>query len=188
LALDSSGNLYAGGTFTTAGGVAANRIAKWNGSAWSALGTGMSGGTDPYVYALALDSSGNLYAGGSFTTAGGVAANRIAKWNGTAWSTLGTGMNSAVNTLALDSSGNLYAGGNFTTAGGVANTAYIAKWNGTAWSALDTGMNSTVNALALGSSGNVYAGGVVHHGRRRSGEPHCEMEWHSVECAGHGHE
>src|SRR5438552_18823760 len=39
--------LYAGGTFTIAGGVAANRIAKWNGSSgrWSAVGnfTGSSG-------------------------------------------------------------------------------------------------------------------------------------------------
>ena len=43
-------DLYAGGGFTTAGGVAANRIAKWNGSAWSALGSGMNGA----VYALAV--------------------------------------------------------------------------------------------------------------------------------------
>ena len=32
-----------GGYFTTAGGVTANYIAKWNGSAWSALGSGMNG-------------------------------------------------------------------------------------------------------------------------------------------------
>ncbi|MGB9613419.1 MAG: chitobiase/beta-hexosaminidase C-terminal domain-containing protein, partial [Candidatus Margulisiibacteriota bacterium] len=49
---------------------------------WQALGSGMNGS----VYALAVDSSGNLYAGGSFTTAGGVSANRIAKWNGSSWS------------------------------------------------------------------------------------------------------
>ena len=41
---DGSGPaLYAGGAFTTAGGVAANHIAKWNGSSWSALGSGMNG-------------------------------------------------------------------------------------------------------------------------------------------------
>ena len=32
------GNVYAGGTFTNMGGVAANRIAKWDGATWSALG------------------------------------------------------------------------------------------------------------------------------------------------------
>ena len=45
------------------------------------------------VYALAVDASGNLYAGGDFTTAGGVSANRIAKWDGSSWSALGSGMN-----------------------------------------------------------------------------------------------
>ena len=39
----SGTNLYAGGGFTTAGGVPANYIAKWDGSAWSALGSGMDG-------------------------------------------------------------------------------------------------------------------------------------------------
>jgi uncharacterized protein (DUF2141 family) len=40
-------------------------IAKWNGSAWSALGTGV----DSYVYALAVSGT-DLYAGGYFTMAG----------------------------------------------------------------------------------------------------------------------
>ncbi len=89
------------------------------------------------VWALAVDGSGNLYAGGNFTTAGGNAANRVAKWNGSAWSALGSGMNSAVPALAVDGSGNLYAGGDFTTAGGLAAN-HVAKWDGSAWSALGT--------------------------------------------------
>ena len=36
----SGSTLYAGGYFTTAGGNAANYIAQWNGSSWSALGSG----------------------------------------------------------------------------------------------------------------------------------------------------
>ncbi|OLD81157.1 MAG: hypothetical protein AUI33_01280 [Ignavibacteria bacterium 13_1_40CM_2_61_4] len=36
-------DVYAGGYFTTAGGSAANSIAKWNGSSWTALGAGISG-------------------------------------------------------------------------------------------------------------------------------------------------
>jgi len=116
LAVDGSGNLYAGGNFTTVGVVGANRIAKWDGSAWSALDTGMNG----YVYALAVDGSGNLYAGGNFTTAGGVSVNYIAKWDGSAWSALGSGMDSDVHVLACDGSGNLYAGGSLrVTAAGI---------------------------------------------------------------------
>ncbi len=154
LACDSFGNLYVGGVFTTAGGVEANRIAKWDGSTWSVLGSGM----DNQVSALACDSSGNLYAGGGFSTAGGVAANFIAKWNGSTWSALGSGMGRPVDALACDSSGNLYAGGYFTTAGGVAAN-YIAKWNGSTWSALGSGMDGGVGSLACDSSGNLYVGG-----------------------------
>ena len=160
LALDDGGNLYAGGRFNRAGGVSANRIAKWDGSSWSALGSGIGSAGTYYdgtsVNALAIDSSGNVYAAGNFSTAGGGSANRIAKWDGSSWSTLGSGMSSTVYALAVDGS-NLYAGGYFTTAGGVVVNR-IAKWDGSSWSALGSGMGSTVYALAV-NGGNLYAGG-----------------------------
>ena len=162
----SGSDLYAGGDFTTAGGSAANYIAKWNGSSWSALGFGDE---RRRVYALAVSGS-DLYAGGYFTTAGGSrgqlhrqmerehlvgpglgdghyavrlrrwrcraatcmrgassrrrAAARptnIAKWNGSTWSALGSGMDTDYCVYALAVSGSdLYAGGDFTTAGGSA--------------------------------------------------------------------
>ena len=89
--------LYAGGNFHIAGGVAANRIAKWDGSSWAALGSGMGGPTRQVLALTVFDDGGGpaLYAGGSFTTAGGVAANRIAKWDGSSWAALGSGMDSA---------------------------------------------------------------------------------------------
>jgi len=37
------GKLIAGGGFTIAGGVTVNFIAAWDGSSWSALGSGMKG-------------------------------------------------------------------------------------------------------------------------------------------------
>ena len=70
----SGGTLYAGGLFTNAGGNSANCIAQWNGSSWSALGSGMSV-ADIYgasVSALAVSGTGSdLYAGGDFDTSGG---------------------------------------------------------------------------------------------------------------------
>ena len=149
----SGTNLYAGGYFTTAGGVPANNIAKWNGSAWSALGSGYERRS---VRALAVSGT-NLYAGGYFTTAGGVPANYIAKWNGSAWSALGSGMNGAVSALAVSGT-DLYAGGYFTTAGGVAANN-IAKWNGSAWSALGSGLERSTSVALAVSGTNLYAGG-----------------------------
>jgi len=154
-ALAVSGNdVYAGGGFTTAGGSPATNIAKWNGSSWSPLGSGVRGG----VGALAVSGT-DLYAGGEFTSPG----NRIAKWNGTSWSALGSGMSGgssfpSVSALAVSGS-ELYAGGAFTNAGG-SQANYIAKWDGNSWSPLGSGMNQFgyVSALAVLGS-HLYAGG-----------------------------
>jgi hypothetical protein len=145
--------LFAGGGFTTAGGTNAGCIAKWNGSSWSALGSGMK--NYDFVYALAALGS-DLFAGGLFTTAGGINANYIAKWSGSSWSAVGSGMNTYANALVASGS-DLYAGGDFTTAGGV-SANHIAKWNGSGWSALGSGIDGNVYALAV-SETNLYAGG-----------------------------
>jgi hypothetical protein len=129
--------------------VTVNRTAKWNGTSWSALGSGMN----DYVFALAVSGS-DLYAGGYFTTAGGSRASYIAKWDGSSWTTLGSGMNGAIYALAASGS-DVYAGGYFSTADG-GEAIGIAKWDGSSWSAL--GMNDAVVALAVSGS-DLYAGG-----------------------------
>jgi hypothetical protein len=154
-------NLYVGGEFTMAGGIAANRIVRWNGSSWSALGSGVAGGfiPAPGVYELVVSGS-NVYAAGNFTTAGGGFAFDLAKWNGSSWSALGSGINGgggSVNALAVSST-TLYVGGSFTTAGGSAANN-IAEWNGSSWAALGPGMNGQVLALAVAGT-DLYAGGL----------------------------
>jgi hypothetical protein len=83
------------------------------------------GGSHPYVYALTV-YNGQLIAGGNFTTAGGVSTNRIARWDGSNWEALGSGMNYDVRALTVYN-GELIAGGWFTTAGGK-NSSHWGRW------------------------------------------------------------
>lgn len=153
--------LWVGGSFLTIGALTVNRIAEYNGNTttWSAMANGASVGMNNPVLALTLDTQGRLYAGGSFTTAGGVTTNYIAKWNGTSWSGLGSGMNSNVLSLALGPDGTLYAGGNFTSAGGV-SVYTIARWSNGAWLPMDFTFPSVWNvwAIAVARNGNVVLG------------------------------
>ena len=154
VASDGATNLYVAGAFTQIADITVNRIAKWDGSKWSALGTGTNG----EIRALAVSGS-DLYAGGSFTQAGAAIADRVAKWNGSGWSGVGSGIGGSfpyVSSLAV-SGGNLYAGGGFSTAGGVA-ASNVAKWNGSVWAALGSGTSGSVNSLAVNGS-DLYVGG-----------------------------
>jgi hypothetical protein len=126
LAWDSDNQLlYVGGWFTNASGVNASRVARWNGTNWSALGTGVSA----IVRDLVLDGDGNLYVGGDFTYAGGTPVNYVARWDGTSWSALGSGVSAGVDGVALGANGDLYVGGYFTTASGT-SASRIARWDG----------------------------------------------------------
>src|SRR5262245_15263989 len=60
-------------------------IVTFSDANWSSMGFP---GVNDRVHAAAVDESGNLYIGGSFTIVGDVVANHIAKWDGNRWSAL----------------------------------------------------------------------------------------------------
>jgi hypothetical protein len=163
LAVQSSTLLYAGGVFTSAGGAAITGVAKWDGSSWGPLGTGVTyndstAGTS--VDALAIDTNGTLYAGGVFTKAGSATGtSSIARWNGSAWEALGSGVVGAVSAIAVNASGDIFAGGAFTSASGVANTAYVARFFSNTWRSLGIGIDQSINAIVADGNGHVYVGG-----------------------------
>src|SRR5215469_6584447 len=62
---------------------------------WVSLGTvNGANGLDYVAYSITYDNSGNLYAGGMFLHAGGINVSNVAKWNGSSWTPLGSGMSS----------------------------------------------------------------------------------------------
>ena len=126
-----NGMLYAGGTFTNAGGSTATRIAQWNGSSWSAMGTGVTGSsTSTAVNDIAV-SGNNVYIAGNFTNAGGIFASNVAVWNGSSWSAMGSGTAgspSSVATTVAAADNDVYFGGQFGFAGDKP-AHFIAHWN-----------------------------------------------------------
>lgn len=127
---------------------------------WAELSSGMNGA----VKAIARHPDGSLYIGGSFTTAGGVTVNHIAKWDGTSFSALGSGpgVNGDVNAIVITPDGTVYLFGAFTaeTGGGAGTLDRAASWNGSSYTELNTGLNGTVNAAVLGHNNWIYVTGA----------------------------
>jgi len=155
MALASSGNVYAAGNFSNAGGVPANNVAEWKigSSAWD----GMAGGVGASFFCQVWDmayTNGNLFVGGSFTTAESLTVNGFAKWNGSSWGTLGAGPASGAYVLDAYDSSHIYAGGG--VAGGI---DVIQKWNGSTWeSFMPPDANPPLQALGVRSPSEVYVG------------------------------
>ena len=143
----------------------------WAGvNGWDHVGNGAAPGTTSLngnVYSL-LAVGTDLYVGGAFTNAGGVAsADSIAKWSGTAWSGLAP-LNGGVHAIAV-TGGKVYAGGTFTDAGGDPNADFLAVWDGSSWSPFctSTGPGPTFggSVSALQVIGNtLYVGGSFQNG------------------------
>ncbi len=149
------GSLLAAGHFTSADGTSANHIARWNGSAWQPLGTGLSG-TFSYARAL-LEHNSELIVAGEFFSAGGVNSTNIARWDGTSWGALGTGLSGTTVRALATHKGELFAAGLLTAYKG------IAKWDGTQWTSVGNGLGNpalaeTVDTLVSDGS-NLFAAG-----------------------------
>lgn len=147
VAVDGNGHVYVGGFFDQAVNgdgtiVSAGGVAKWNGSTWSALGSGVTdnSGTAPSVTTIVANGT-DIYVGGNFDKAGGTTVNSIAKWNGSAWSALGSGVTRPASpsgtrpgfVWAIDIQGSdVYVGGNFDST----PTDHITRWDGSAFQAV----------------------------------------------------
>jgi hypothetical protein len=149
--VDSQGNFYVVGQFTSAGGNPVKNIAKWDGNQWSEVG----GGTNGYILAIFIDTNDDIYVGGGFNrcdpSGANVTVNNLAKWNGSSWTSVGGGVNGDV--FAISKRGIDYlVGGSFTSVGSggtLLSTVNFSSWNGTSWFDYNGGV------------GNYLAGNIV---------------------------
>lgn len=166
-------NVYAGGLFNSGGGIVRTNLAAldlttglptiWNPNANQPVDA-LVVGTDKISYFL--------YAGGRFTTVGGVARPYLAKIGqgpGAVITTFNAACDSAVTTLAFWDY-ILRAGGRFKHIGGATRSNAAALTNGgvaTSWAPV---LNGIVYAIAPGPSGSVFLGGAFTTPRLRVGK------------------
>lgn len=157
-----NGDLVVGGYFTTIAGIPAPGIARRSGGVWSALGA-------PGALPLAskrpgLLANGDVALPGRFLSPSGIAP--LIRWNGTAWTPVGSVFDGTAYTFVLLPNGDPVVGGAFYRPGQPAGSPpqdVALRWNGTNWVAL-TGFPSPamgiapVLALAVLPNGNLVAG------------------------------
>jgi hypothetical protein len=160
MALDANGDIIVVGNFLYAGDVQVNNVARWDGTQWHALGSGVfNGGPGQFVNAVAVLNT-DVYVAGLFRSASGVSATNVARWDGGQWHSMGAGPFGTNLALAVVGT-TLYTAGNFTNIGGVA-ARHVARYNGSGWEALAPGtageILTRVSCLATDGT-NLYAGG-----------------------------
>lgn len=123
--------LHVGGYFDSAGAVTGlNGLAKWDGDEWSRVGPGITGFVDGLGVVREHGRDMLYIGGGGLTHAGGVPARGVAKWDGTTFSALGSGIDAGPTTFISHDDGagpSVFMGGSFYYAGGIRSQG-MARW------------------------------------------------------------
>jgi len=156
------GWLYALGIFTEtySGGVTGlGRFAKFELGVSSEWEEASPSGLNNFAYQMTWLPNGTAVIGGTFTTADGVTANRLALFNGNGVVPLGdgTGANGTVRDVAARSDGKVLIIGDFTTLGGMAIADYCGLWDGSGYSPLTIDLPGTPTTY---TADTVDVGGV----------------------------
>ena len=166
-------SLYVGGRFTRAGVVAANNIAKWDGTRWTAVGTGTENGVNGEVFALLAQNNG-VIVGGQFQQAGTQSANSIARFVAAApvapqtlgWNAYGSGFFPAVTALRESAQLNALCAGLNLNQSGATTLSAVQCWNPltTTWSSPSLGPGSGIvggKVKTISQAGNeLWIGGT----------------------------
>jgi hypothetical protein len=142
IAINSSGYIFAG---TSGGGMCRSTD---NGASWAQVNNGLGGNFTTYIEAVAINSSGHVFA--TILQSGWVCrtTDNGANWTAANIGYYGTG---SIMSLVINSGGYIFASTN--------EGIYRSANNGTNWIKVNTGLADTnVQVLAVNSSGHIYAG------------------------------
>lgn len=141
------GSLYVAGEFTFAGIQAADGVARWDGSSWNPLGSGLGAANGFEIYDIASTDT-HVFFAGTFERAGPHSANGLAAWDiqRQQWVDLGAHPEGVT---ALSASGERLI---------AAAKDGIFSFSGTSWLHAGT-PNGLVRDLYVGGNGTVYAAG-----------------------------
>jgi WD40 repeat protein len=164
LAVMPNGDVVAGGMFASAGGIAAQNVARWNGASWSVMAGGLANvgsmfGTEPGgVRTLGVTSNGEVVAAGAISV--GATSEPLAVWRNGAWTTLpGIHIGSfgpIVRSIAMLPNNHILAAGADALLG-----PFVKRWDGVSWQNQGTPPVQTQAVAVLPNGDWVAAGWVV---------------------------
>lgn len=151
-----TGKLFMAGSFTKVGDTTISGIVVFDGNPIRSIGGGN-------IQEMSAAKDGSIYAAGAQDTAGGRPPFGVRKWDGAAWTSLGTGFDAGFTDIEAGADGIVYAAGAFTMAGGVP-AANIAKWDGNAWTAVNWTGGYTISEVCVSPKGALYVTGTFRGG------------------------
>lgn len=167
LAVDSSGAVYALGSFSSIGGFSRHQLARISGNGIGQVDPSWNPAVGGFVSAFALDGSDAVYIGGSFTSVGAELRNNLAKLSpgesGNVDLTWNPSANASIDALTVDGDNDVFVGGSFTSVGGQPRGG-LAKVSGDGMGVADANWNPSpdgpIYVLTPDGNGKIYVGGA----------------------------
>lgn len=157
LSRSGGGGFVVAGSFTNFDDVSLNRVARWDGHQWNALG----GGLQDEAYTVLSLPNGDVIAGGRFQSSGnGTLLGRVGYWNGTEWLPMGEGLPGSnyygVQSLLKTRDGSILAGCALDDAD-TPGIHTLMRWDGESWTPLGELLSGSIQAMAMLPDGRVVA-------------------------------
>jgi hypothetical protein len=160
--------LYVFGMFDSIAGTAANSIARFNGTTWSAVNNFplmSSNLNDKNSISDIAQYNNELYVCGIFYNPQNPDLSNIAKWDGFNWVRIGNGIEGGITFLSkmIVYKNELYVGGYFSQS--IYNPGNnIIRWNGTQWHDLQNGTDAQIRDMFVHNDILYVCGSFSHAG------------------------